>query len=195
MKIGRWSISVASVTVLVIQLLLVSAAAMKYAWQCWRCPRVWTRTVAYDPELPMRGRYLSVQLEVDGCQSTLPSAKAAQFPRDWSGAAKPGPYVVGAKGGVDFQGELKVVDDRLIAVGIEDPAKADAGQTVSARPGSRCDEMRLEEPVSFYIAEHADSPLPVKRGQELWVEVTVPPRGPPRPLQMALKDNGMWKPL
>src|SRR5208283_3048759 len=31
--------------------------------------------------------------------------------------------------------------------------------------------------------------------QELWIEVTVPPQGPPRPLQMAVKDNGVWKPL
>ena len=35
----------------------------------------------------MRGRYLSLQLTVDGCQSTLPSAKQADFPRDVNGAA------------------------------------------------------------------------------------------------------------
>ncbi len=55
--------------------------------------------------------------------------------------------------------------------------------------------MRLDAPVGFYIAEHALSPLPLKQGQELWIEVTVPPKGPPRPIQIALKDNGAWKPL
>ena len=54
--------------------------------------------------------------------------------------------------------------------------------------------MRLQEPVEFYIAEHAVDP-PSTEGQELWMEVTVPPVGPPRPLQLALKDNGGWKPL
>ena len=58
-----------------------------------------------------------------------------------------------------------------------------------------CDRMRLSDPVNFYLAEHATSPLPVRPGQELWVEVTVPPKGPPRPIQLALKDNGAWKPL
>jgi len=195
MKIGRWSISVASVAVLVVQLALVSTVAGKYLWQRWRCPRVWTRTVAIDPELPMRGRYLSQQLVVDGCQSTLPSAKAAQFPRDVNGAAVPGPYGLRPLGVVEFNGELRVANNKLVAVQIQDPRKADNGQLVDAWPGTQCDQMRLEKPVAIFIADTARSPLPLKPGQELWVEITVPPKGPPRPLQMALKDNGAWKPL
>jgi hypothetical protein len=66
---------------------------------------------------------------------------------------------------------------------------------VLAVSGASCDQLRLSDPVSFYLAEHATSPLPVKPGQELWVEVTVPPKGPPRPIQLALQDNGSWKPL
>ena len=60
-------ISGASVALLVIQLALVCSVAAKYLYQRWSCPRVWTRTVAYDPELVMRGRYLSLQLDVHGC--------------------------------------------------------------------------------------------------------------------------------
>jgi hypothetical protein len=195
MKIGRWSISVVSVTLLMVQLALVSAIAAKYLWQRWTCPKVWTRTIAIDPELPMRGRYLGLQLMVDGCQSTLPSAKAAQFPRDVNGAAVAGRYGIRPAGMVEFNGELKVANNKLVAMKIEDPGKADAGQLVDAWPASQCDEMRLEKPVDFYIAEHAQSPLPVKRGQELWIEVTVPPKGPPRPLQLALKDDGVWMPF
>jgi hypothetical protein len=55
--------------------------------------------------------------------------------------------------------------------------------------------MRLEQPADFFIADTAKSPLPVQNDQELWIEVTVPPKGPPRPLQLALKDHGVWKPL
>ena len=76
-----------SLALLLIQLAIVSSIAAKYLYQRWTCPRVWARTVAFDPELPMRGRYLSLQLTVDGCQSTLPSARAAAFPRDINGVA------------------------------------------------------------------------------------------------------------
>jgi hypothetical protein len=56
--------------------------------------------------------------------------------------------------------------------------------------------MQLSQPVDFYLPEHAKNPVPVwDSGQELWVEVTVPPKGPPRPIQLALKDHGVWKPL
>jgi len=195
MKIGKCTLSAASVTVLAVQLLLVSSIAAKYLYQRWRCPRVWTRAAAYDPELPMRGRYLSFQLTVDGCQSTLPSAKEARFPRDVNGAAIKGNYEVRFAAPVEFSAELKVADGKLLALRIPDEEYDPAGQWVTAFSGQGCDQMRLEAPVAFYIAEHAQSPLPLKAGQELWVEVTVPPKGPPRPLQLALKENGSWKPL
>ncbi len=51
-------------------------------------------------------------------------------------------------------------------------------------------------PVYFYVSEHAASPLPVKQGDELWIEITLPPKGPPRPIQLALKHaDGAWQPL
>jgi hypothetical protein len=195
MKIGRFSLSAASLALLIVQLLLVSAIAAKYLYQRWTCPRVWARTVAYDPELPMRGRYIQSQLVVDGCQSTLPSAKHATFPRDVNGAVRPGPYFMRPAGTVAFQAELKVESNKLVAVQIQDPRRADLGQSVSASPGSQCDQMRLDQPVDFYLAEHAQSPVPLKPGQQLWIEITIPPKGPPRPIQLALKDNGVWKPL
>ena len=55
--------------------------------------------------------------------------------------------------------------------------------------------MRLETPVDFYIADAAQSPLPVEPGKELWIEVTVPPTGPPRPIALAVKQDASWKPL
>jgi hypothetical protein len=62
-------------------------------------------------------------------------------------------------------------------------------------PGSPCNQMRLASSTDFFISDTAQSPLPLKPGQELWIEVTVPPKGPPRPIQLALKDDGTWKPL
>jgi hypothetical protein len=75
----------ASLVLLILQLVIVSMVAAKYFYEGATCPRVWTRAAAYDPSLVMRGRYLSLQLTVDGCSSTLPSAKDAQFPRNING--------------------------------------------------------------------------------------------------------------
>lgn len=186
-------ISKTSVALLLIQLAIVSSIAAKYLYQRWSCPRVWTRTVAIDPELPMRGRYLSLRLTVDGCQSTLPSAKAARFPRDINGAAIQGPYTLQAL--ATFHANLKVENNRLLAIALQDDQNGRLGQSVSVWPGAACNAMRLDTPVDFYITEHAPSPLPLNPGQELWIEVTVPPKGPPRPIQLALKDNAAWTPL
>jgi hypothetical protein len=188
-------LSKTSVALLLIQLAIVSTITAKYLYQRLTCPRVWTRAVAYDPRLPMRGRYLSLQLVVDGCQSTLPSAKAATFPRDINGAVRAGPYSIRPVQPVRFPADLKVKDNQLQAIWIQDEEKQASGLTVEAPPGAPCQDFHLATPVDFYIAEHATDPSSLKHGQELWIEVTLPPKGPPRPIQLALKDNGAWKPL
>ena len=195
MKPGPIRFSAASLAVLVIQMGLVCSIAAKYLYQRWTCPRVWTRTAAFDPELVMRGRYLSLQLTVDGCQSTLPSAKQAQFPRDVNGAAVSGKFGITVADYTEFPAELRVINNRLAAIHIRDPKDSRSSQMVTAWRASSCEEMRLVAPVTFYIPEHAKNPLPLAQGAELWIEVTVPPKGPPRPIQMALKQNGAWEPL
>jgi hypothetical protein len=187
--------SKASIALLVIQLAIVSTVAAKYLYQRASCPRVWTRTAAYDPALIMRGRYLSLQLTVDGCGSTLPSAKDAQFPRSINGDPGGRTFSIRAADTVWFHAKLAVKDNKLIAIRVPDSDTSMATQTIAGTSGSSCDQMRLAQPVNFYIPEHAADPTRLKPGQELWIEVTVPPKGPPRPLQLALKNNGAWKPL
>jgi hypothetical protein len=188
-------ISKTSIALLVVQLALVSTVAGKYLLQRWRCPRVWTRAAVYDPHLPMRGRYLALRLTVDGCQSTLPSARMAQFPRNVDGTTRPDGFAIHSPWAVRFPASLKVEGGRLLAIRLQNPRNDSDGLTVEADPGARCEQMRLERPVNFYIAEHAATPTTLNPGQELWIEVTVPPAGPPRPIQLALKDGGIWKPL
>jgi hypothetical protein len=196
MKIGRVSFSGAVVAMIVIQLALVSCFAAEYLYQRWTCPRAWTRAVGADPDVSTHGRYLRLRLMVNGCQSTLPSAKLAAFPRDVNGAVKPGPYVLRPEPQpAYFNAYLKVVNDKLVAVRVEGQEDATMGEEITAMPGTSCDQMNLNGSVDFLLPRHMRSPLPLKPGQELWVEVTVPPKGPPRPLQVALKDNGAWKPL
>ncbi|MGD0097417.1 MAG: hypothetical protein ABSB60_13040 [Terracidiphilus sp.] len=188
-------LSKASIALLVIQLALVSSVAAKYLYQRARCPRVWTRATAYDPNLVMRGRYLSLQLKVDGCQSTLPSALHAVFPRNADGTTRKDGFSVNWQGAVQFRAKLKVEGNRLVAIRIPEADINSTGVMVEALPGSSCDALRVMEPVDFYIAEHAVDPTQLKAGQELWIEVTVPHKGPPRPIQLAVKDNGRWTPL
>jgi uncharacterized membrane-anchored protein len=188
-------LSKTSIVLLLIQLALVSSIAAKYLYQRSTCPRVWVRAAAYDPEMVMRGRYLSLRLTVDGCQSTLPSALHAIFPRNSDGTTKPSGFHVNWQGAVRFRAKLKVENNRLLVIRIPEADQTSKGVNVTAWPDSSCDAMRLDQPVDFYIAEHAADPTRLKAGQELWIEVTVPPQGPPRPLQLALKQDGIWKSL
>jgi hypothetical protein len=189
-------LSKASIALLVVQLAVVSSIAAKYLWQRHSCPRVWTRAAAYDPSLPMRGRYLSVQLLVDGCASTLPSAKLAQFPRNSDGTVKYGSvFTIPGSQTVTFPAKLQVKDGHLLAVRPDGVETMKGTQRVTASSAAPCSEMRLDEPVLFFLAEHAQSPLPALPGEQLWVEVTISPDGPPRPLQLAVKNAREWKVL
>ena len=72
------------VTVAVVQLALVASLGAKYALDRARLPRVWTQTVAYDPDLPIRGRYVSLRLRVDAGNiygnTPLPKPNRFSFP-------------------------------------------------------------------------------------------------------------------
>src|ERR1039458_8773194 len=195
MKLVKISFSGTSIVLLLIQLALVSTIAAKYLYQRRSCPRVWVRAAAYNPDMVMRGRYLSLRLTVDGCQSTLPSALHAVFPRNTDGTTKPTGFTVKSEYPVQFRARLKVEGNKLLAIRIPEADQTSKGVNVIAMPDSSCDAMRINEPVDFYIAEHAADPTPLKPGQELWIEVTIPPQGPPRPLQLAMKQDGGWKPL
>jgi hypothetical protein len=60
--------------------------------------------------------------------------------------------------------------------------------------------LRLEgypanEPVAFFLPENVPDPSRRAFGEELWVEVSVPPHGPPRPVRLAVKRDGVLTPL
>ena len=53
----------------------------------------------------------------------------------------------------------------------------------------------MGHPADFFSGDRAKSPFPLKPHEELWVEVTVPPSGPPRPIQLAISSDAGFKPL
>jgi len=153
------------------QLALVASLAAKYAMDRAQLPRVWVQTVAYDPNLPIRGRYLSVRLRVS--------------PEDMYGS----PW---NSSGEMHDVTLKVRDGHLVA----NPADHPTGLHVSQRIINRgAPVTALTEPVAFFLPEHAMDPSVRTAGGELWMEVTVPKTGPPRPIQLAIKRGDSFTPL
>jgi hypothetical protein len=58
-------------------------------------------------------------------------------------------------------------------------------QLTLAEDGS-CDRVPVSQATEYFIPDRAQPPFPLPAGQELWVEVTVTPKGPPRAIQIAL---------
>ena len=51
------------------------------------------------------------------------------------------------------------------------------------------------EPVVFFIPEKVPDPSIRPSGEQLWVEVTVPKEGPPRPIRLGVRKDGELTPL
>jgi hypothetical protein len=161
-----------------VQLALVASLGAKYALDRARLPRVWAQTVVYDPDLPIRGRYLSVRLKVDAANvyGTTPLLKTNPF-GFWSN-----PRDV----------KLSAENGHLVARSAEYPT----GLQVARWTNNRGEEVTaLSEPVAFFLPEHVADPSWRKPGEELWIEVTVPKKGPPRPIRLAVKRGETLTPL
>ena len=106
-----------------IQVLLVLSLGGKLLVDRATLPRLWLQAAPYDPNMPIRGRY--VQLGV-----RLPSSPQATTP------------------------------------------------------------------IVFFIPEHAPDPSFRQSGEQLWVELTMPAIGPPRPIRLGVKKgDGPIEPL
>jgi hypothetical protein len=53
----------------------------------------------------------------------------------------------------------------------------------------------LDQPLAYFIPEHVPDPSRRAEGEELWVEVTLPRRGAPRPIRLGVKKGGVLTPL
>lgn len=168
------------IVLLVVQLVLVLSIAVKYVYERKACPRVWARTTQFDPSLPMRGRYLALRLAADACS----------FPHDTANQFGPGSVGVWR-----WRVKPEAKKGRLVAVLAGDDERPELTQEVSQSANQPCDRATLVEPMDFFIADRAKSPFPLKANEEMWVEVTVPPSGPPRPIQLAISSDAGFKPL
>ena len=141
-------------------------------------PRVWIKSQVYDPNLPIRGKYLSLMMELpaEGFTSknqTLPYANTMQNYEFFS----PDRCNVVLRG------------DQLIAVASEDgefPVYIHrTGQNLVAQ---------INGEIAYFLPENKWGPS-LHRGEELWFEATVPRKGPPRPLRLGIKRGEVLTPL
>ncbi len=116
-------------------------------------PRLWVLVRPYDPNLPIRGRYVSLAID----------AEARGF--------RPGT--------VYDQAKYSVEDGKLVAR----PAEIDGS-------GTMVTDGLAPVRIAYFIPEHVPDPSRRAADEELWAEVTVPHKGPPRPIQLGVKKKG-----
>lgn len=172
-----------AVALLVVQAVLVLSIAGKYLYERKTCPRVWVRAAQYDPNEPLRGRYLALRLGVDACGLPRDEAHSTGQPN----APNVGPW--------QWTVKPVVQDGKLVAVLANSTDRPEVTDELNLPANSPCDRATLSQGVEYFIPDTAQNPFPPKPGQELWVEVTVPPMGPPRPIQLAVSENGTFTPL
>jgi hypothetical protein len=171
---------------LIVQLMLVLSVAGKYLYERKFCPRVWTRATQFDPSLPLRGRYLALQLLIDAC--SLPKNARYYTP---GGVSPTGTSTAGWNWPVTAE----PVNGHLVAR-LVDPNKdsVDARHILLGEDQS-CTDVPFDRGEIYFIPDTAKSPFPLQPRQQLWVEVTLPAAGPPRPIQLALSDSSGFHPL
>ena len=57
------------------------------------------------------------------------------------------------------------------------------------------DTEQLKQPVAFFVSQNVPALSRAAAGEELWVEVSVPARGAPRPVRLGVKKEGKLTPL
>ncbi len=147
------------------QAVLVSSVGAKFLYDRASYPRVWVESAPYDPYMPIRGRYVSIGIVVDAARDNSS--------RDSGG------------GGDMFMARLEARDGRLVAV--ED---GDGLHWVTTGNCTDASCWRLATPVAFFIPEHGVDPSRRPEGERLWVEITLPPSGAPRPIRLGVKREG-----
>ena len=142
-----------AVLLLVIQATLVLSIAGKYLYERKTCPRVWVRAAQYDPNALLRGRYLAMQLSVDGCALPRDVAHRTQFNPQGQGFWR-------------WTVRLEVQDGKLVPVLASDTDRPEMTGVLTMRGDRPCDRATLSQGVEYFIADAAKNPFPPKKGEE-----------------------------
>ena len=158
------------------QVALVLSLGGKLLYDRMTRPRVWVLSAVFEPESPIRGRYLAERLRFPAEGFGYSQAKDRNtnewfLNREWAHLEVRNGQLIGKRQG-SGPGEWVHLQ------------KNNDGTVVAFS----------EEPVLVFISEAAEIPT-LKPGEEMWVEVTIPAKGPPRPIRLGIKKNGLLTPI
>ena len=163
----------------VFHLAIVCSLGAKLLYDRAHRPRVWIKSAVFDPDLPIRGKYLALNMEVpaEGFSTRIE-------PCSYCGEQKTQEIFWPTRCDLVLRGE------QLVAVAREN------GQfwvNVRRRDGQAM--ANFLDAATYFLPEHSQGPVLKSRGEELWIEATIPRKGPPRPIRLGIKKNGVLTPL
>jgi hypothetical protein len=174
------------IVLLVVQVALVLSVAVSFAWERHTYARVWTRVAPIPPVRELRGHYLDVNLIVDAC--SLPRDRSHASQMLWKDAKETNTAL-----GWRWSAATQAKNGTLTAVPLGSAYPDDTQQAVLLKAGKPCNLAEFDFATAFYLP-HPQLPG-LAPGEQLWAEVTVPPSGPPRPIQLAISDGKNFRVL
>jgi hypothetical protein len=179
-----------AIAVALIQILIVCSLGAKLLYDRRTRPRAWFKTERYDPDLPIRGRYLGLQVEVSDPRS--PEELESKFANE---------LAIQENQNRQYRtGQIFNFGDECgsIALHGDTPTAIFDGSQLWDCPNLRFSRrrtpnetvLRVNEPILFFISDTAKDPSRLPTRDELWVLATIPGKGPPRPIALGIKKSG-----
>ncbi len=157
-----------------VQATLMLATGLLFWFDRQMSPRAWVPTAPVDPNLPIRGRYITLTME-----APFTPINAEVEPSDLVGTRQPV--------------KLRVEKDRVLAVQVVRAGANKIWGDIRLDEGSLM--VNLQPELAFFIPPDVKDPSIRPDGSTLWVEVSLPGSGAPRPIQLGLEKNGQIEPL
>ena len=179
-----------AIAVALIQILIVCSLGAKLLYDRRTRPRAWFKTERYDPDLPIRGRYLSLQIEVSDPRS--PEELESKFANELAiQENQNGQYRARQFFAFGHEcGSIALRGDTPMAIFDKSELWNCPNLTFSRRRTPNETVLRVNEPILFFISDTAKDPSRLPTGDELWVLATIPGKGPPRPIALGIKKSG-----
>ena len=131
-------------------------------------------TAPVDPNLPIRGRYITLNMVVPFVPTST-DVSAVDLVGSWQNV------------------QLRVEADRLQALQKVGEGLNNFGGVIRLSKGSLVVNPGPE--LAFFIPPDVKDPSIRPDGKTLWVEVTLPGSGAPRPIQLGIEKDGRIEPL
>jgi hypothetical protein len=140
---------------------LVCTLGAKLLYDRAHRPRIWIKSAIYDPNLPIRGKYLALSMELpaEGFTShvrTLPYANTTEMYEDFSPS----------------RCDLVLRGNQTVAVRNED-----GKYWTNVHRRNQDIVANINGEIACFLPEHSTAPLLRARSEELWFEATIPRKG------------------